>query len=148
MNEKKIDLNKEVFNKTQYVKTIDTNFNELGVNSLTVDIQQTPTVDEFFDLYNQLFYDIPEFGDTNSHQFLIQTSADYINFSPQNDEINALREEITQLRQDLLDTQVQLVESQTGGVIDKSQIEDLKQQIQSPSSQEILNNINSELSDS
>ena len=33
MEERRLDLRKNVFNKTQYIKTIDTDFNELGVTS-------------------------------------------------------------------------------------------------------------------
>ena len=32
----------------------------------------------FLTIYNQLFYEIPELGETNSHEYLIKTSSDYI----------------------------------------------------------------------
>ena len=41
MEERRLDLRKNVFNKTQYIKTIDTDFNELGVTSITEDLQNT-----------------------------------------------------------------------------------------------------------
>jgi len=107
-----IDLNKTVYNKTQYEKTIDTSFNQLGVQTIQEQIDQQPTVEEFFDLYNSLFYDIPERGSNTSHEYLIQQSSEYINFSQNNDEVNALRQEISQLRTELLDTQKQIVELQ------------------------------------
>jgi hypothetical protein len=107
-----IDLNKTVYNKTQYEKTIDTSFNQLGVQTIQEQIDQQPTVGEFFDLYNSLFYDIPERGSNTSHEYLIQQSSEYINFSQNNDEVNALRQEIAQLRTELLDAQKQIVESQ------------------------------------
>tara|TARA_R110000787_G_scaffold64663_1_gene145892 strand:+ start:4980 stop:5372 length:393 start_codon:yes stop_codon:yes gene_type:complete len=107
-----IDLNKTVYNKTQYEKTIDTSFNQLGVQTIQEQIDQQPTVGEFFDLYNSLFYDIPERGSNTSHEYLIQQSSEYINFSQNNDEVNALRQEISQLRTELLDAQQQIVELQ------------------------------------
>jgi len=113
MNEN-ISLNKTVYNKTQYEKTIDTSFNQLGVQTIQEQIDQQPTVEEFFDLYNTLFYDIPERGSINSHEYLIQQSSEYINFTQNNAEITALQQEITQLRTELLDAQKQIVELQTG----------------------------------
>jgi len=106
MAEESIDLRKEVFNKTQYIKTINTSFEELGVTSLTEELQTQSTVSEFFGLYNSLFYDIPALGDTNSHQYLVKTSGDYINFDEINEEVSALQAEIAQLRSDLLQAQM------------------------------------------
>ena len=103
----RIDLIKDVFNKAEYIKTIDTSFNEFGAVSITEDQQLQPSVEEFFGLYNSLFYDIPALGETNSHQYLIRTSGEYINFDEINDEIQALQAEIAQLRSDLLTAQME-----------------------------------------
>ena len=62
MTEERLDLKKEVFNKAQYIKTIDTSFDQLGVTTITEDLQTEPTVEEFFGLYNSLFYNIPALG--------------------------------------------------------------------------------------
>ena len=100
-----VNLNKEVFNKRDYIKTIDPSFNQLGVKTVQEEIDEQPTVQEFFDMYNTLFYQINELGETNSHEFLIKTSSEYIK-SDQNDElIQALQKEIAQLREELLQTQ-------------------------------------------
>lgn len=107
MAQARLDLVKEVFNKAEYIKTIDTSFNELGVISITEDQQLQPNVEEFFGLYNSLFYDIPALGETNSHQYLVRTSGEYINFDEINDEIQALQAEIAQLRSDLLTAQME-----------------------------------------
>jgi hypothetical protein len=112
MAEERLDLRKEIFNKAQYVKTINTSFDELGNTSITEDLQIQPTVEEFFGLYNSLFYDIQALGETNSHQYLVQTSGEYINFDEINDEIQALQAEIAQLREDLLKAQMDLISAQ------------------------------------
>ena len=75
-----IDLNKSVFNKRDYNKTIDTSFTQLGVKSIQQQLDEQPTIQEFFSMYNTLFYQINEFGPTNSHEYLIKTSSEYINF--------------------------------------------------------------------
>ena len=106
-----IKLNKSTFNKIQYQKTIDTSFTQLGVKTIQEQLDEQPTVQEFFDLYNQLFYEIPEEGEINSHEFLVKSSGDYIKFDEINEEIKALQDEIAGLREELLSTQKELSES-------------------------------------
>tara|TARA_R100000734_G_C3263246_1_gene61298 strand:- start:128 stop:697 length:570 start_codon:yes stop_codon:yes gene_type:complete len=103
-----INLNKEVFNKRIYQKTIDTSFKELGVKTIQEQVDEQPTVQEFFDMYNTLFYNINELGPTNSHEFLIKTSSEYIGAEQDNELINLLQTEIANLRQELLANQQQL----------------------------------------
>jgi hypothetical protein len=105
-----INLSKEVFNKRAYLKTIDTSFKELGVPTIQERITAQPTVQEFFDLYNTLFYNINEFGPTNSHEFLIKTSQEYIGFEEENEIIELLQAEIATLRTELLNAQKQLAD--------------------------------------
>ena len=109
-----INLNKQVYNKGDYSKVINTSFTQLGVIPIQVQIEAQPNVNEFFNMYNDLFYDIPELGNTNSHEYLIKKSSEYIAFDPNQEEIVALQNEIYQLRTELLDTQKQLFQLQTG----------------------------------
>ncbi len=102
-----VDLNKEVFNKRDYEKTISTSFTQLGVKTIQEQIDERPSVQEFFDLYNELFYEINELGPTNSHEFLIKTSTEYIAFDDNNEIIEALQKEIADLRAELLEAQKQ-----------------------------------------
>lgn len=112
--EQKIDTKKNVFNKAQYPKTIDTSFKELGVTSIVDDLNSQPTVEDFFNLYNELFYDIPPNGETNSHEYLVLTSGEYINYDQDSELIQALQEEIAGLREELLTTQIQIAELSSG----------------------------------
>ena len=112
--EQKVDNRKNVFDKDQYLKTIDTSFKELGVATISDDIQSQPTVEQFFELYNQLFYDIPPSGEINSHEFLVQQSGEYINFEANSEEIRALQDEIANLREELLNTQIQIAQAASG----------------------------------
>jgi hypothetical protein len=109
-----IKLNKQVYNKNNYQKVIDTSFNQLGVKTISQQLDEQPTVEDFFQMYNDLFYDIPELGINNSHEYLVKTSGGYIAFDPNSEEIEALQAEIAQLRTELLDAQKQIVELQTG----------------------------------
>jgi len=110
----KIDLNKTVFEKRQYSKVIDTNFSQLGLKSPPPEnIPPASSVDDFFSKYSELFYDIPESGDINSHEYLIKQSSAYIGFEGTNEDIQALLDEIASLREENLDLQKQLLNTQT-----------------------------------
>jgi hypothetical protein len=105
-----IKLLKRVYDKNQYQKVIDTSFTQLVQPTVTAETVVLPTVDQFFEYYNQLFFDIPKFGETNSHEYLIKTSQEYIGLSNVvNDEIQLLISEITELRQDNLELQQQIL---------------------------------------
>lgn len=103
-----VKLNKEVYNKRDYVKTIDTSFKELGIQNIQSQVDDQPTIQEFFNLYEELFYEIDELGETNSHEYLIKTSSEYINFDVNDELVEALQKEIADLREELLETQKQL----------------------------------------
>lgn len=113
-NTEKVDLIRKVYSKTEYPKIVDTKFQQLGVLSVNEQIANTTTVQQFFEYYNELFYDIPSYGATNTHEYLVKTSGDYINFDQDNEIITALRAEITQLRRDLLQAQIEKAEALTG----------------------------------
>lgn len=112
--ENKVDVKKTVFNKPQYIKTIDTTFNELGVTNMVEDIESTVDVTKFFEYYDELFYEIPATGETNSHEYLVKTSGEYINYDQDSDIIQALQEEISALRQENLNLEIRAVKAETG----------------------------------
>lgn len=108
-------LNRTVFNKDAYEKTIDTSFSQVSTPPLP--LTDTISVGEFFNLYNAIFYDIPTTGDINSHAYLVKTSGDYINLDQTNEDVQALLDEITVLRQDLLAANQQILTLQTSASI-------------------------------
>ena len=97
-----VNLIRNSFSKTQYPKVIDTEFSQLTPQNTEPVAVQNVSVDEFFVLYNKLFFDIPQRGN-NSHETLITTSTEYIGYNPLTTELEALQQEITQLRRQLLD---------------------------------------------
>ena len=107
-----LNLKKTVLTKTGYPNAIDTSFSELVTPPPP--LEETISVEQFFDLYNSIFYDIPAEGDVNSHEFLIERSREYLGVSETTDEeIQVLLDEITSLRQNLLDTAQELIQLQT-----------------------------------
>ncbi len=103
-----------VFAKNQYNTVIDTTFTEL-IQPQSQDPTQpaTITVAEFFDYYDSLFFEIPKFGETNSHEYLIKTSSEYVQAEFTDSTIQALLDEITQLRDENIQLTQQLAETQT-----------------------------------
>ena len=104
-----INFRKQVKSKTSFENRIDTSFKEFGIQSTNEAVEEQPTVNDFFEMYNDMFYDIPEEGAINSHEFLIKKSSEYIGFSENNEIIEALQNEIANLRTELLDTQKELI---------------------------------------
>lgn len=104
---KLVDLTLNSFSKTQYPKVIDTSFTQLTPTPTGSIATEGVSVDEFFILYDELFFDIPRTGN-NSHETLIVTSTEYIGYEPLNEELSALQQEITSLRQELLQARQEL----------------------------------------
>lgn len=101
-------LNRQVFNKQKFGETINTDFTQLvqQPDPTFFDIDLA-TIEDFFLLYNKFFFEIPKEGQTNSHEYLVRESSDYIGFQQSNEEIQALLEEISQLRQENLELREQ-----------------------------------------
>jgi hypothetical protein len=103
-----IPVQKTVFNKDSFGRVINTQFSQL-LNQ-NVEETNTFTVDDFFQLYEDLFYQIQKEGDTNSHRYILQREADYLGVSISQDDIQALLNEITSLRQQVLESQTTINE--------------------------------------
>ncbi len=96
-----VKLNKNVFSREDYPKIIDIQFSQLITQQPAT--EDVVTVDEFFELYNTLFFEIPIDGDVGSHKELIIRSTEYVGETQNTKEIDLLLEEINQLRLDLLE---------------------------------------------
>jgi hypothetical protein len=103
-------LNRTVFKKEAYENAIDTSFAQ--VSTPPIPLEDTISIEEFFNLYDILFYDIPTTGEVNSHTYIAQTSGDYVNFDQINNEVQALLDEITELRKQNLDLNQQVINLQ------------------------------------
>jgi len=97
-----VNLVKEIYGLNTYTKAINTSFTEL-VSPPTEIIAPTITVEQFFQYYDELFFNIPVSGSINSHTYLVERSQQYIGGSVIDNEKQALIEEINSLRQQLLD---------------------------------------------
>jgi hypothetical protein len=101
--DQQISLVKEVYGRNTYTKVVDTSFSELYTTVTGSAAQPTVTVEQFFDYYNQLFFQIPATGEVNSHQYLVARSTEYLGGATLTDNERAYIEEINALRQQLLE---------------------------------------------
>lgn len=115
-----VPLIKETYSKSQYERTIDTSFTQLGVSTQANSIV-LPTIDEFFKYYNELFFQIPKYGAINSHEYLIEQSSAYVGEQQQLEEIKALQDEIAELRKQLLDSRTDAINT-IADVLDNSNL--------------------------
>ena len=110
----KLNLNKKLYVKNQYERVIDTKFSQLATTPSSIPSPSSPTisVNDFFEYYNELFFQIPKLGDVNSHEYLIRTSSEYIESITLNSTVQALIEEINSLQQQNLELNQQLIDLQ------------------------------------
>lgn len=107
-----INIEKQVFDKDQFGRVIDTQFSQL-LNQQQAEENLVFSIEDFFELYESLFYQIPKEGDTNSHRYMLERSAEYLGIIVSQDDIQALLDEITNLRQQVLDLQTTLSDIST-----------------------------------
>jgi len=111
----KITINKTAYNKSQFGQVINNQFNQFNP-APSASVALTIDVNQFFQAYENLFFQIPKVGDIKSHQYLVNKSSEYIGENAMSEEVQALLEEITQLRQENLDLQRQVVTVQAESV--------------------------------
>jgi len=104
-----IPIERQVFDKDTFSRVVNTRFSQL-INQQQDEETPEFTLEDFFELYENLFYQIPKEGDTDSHRYMLERSAEYLGVIVNQDDIQALLDEITNLRQQVLDLQTTLSE--------------------------------------
>ena len=111
MSLKQVNIKRQVFDKKAFNDTINTEFTQLvsQPDPSFFDINLA-TQQDFWLLYEKFFYEIPKEGEINSHEYLAKTSGEYINFAPQQEEIEALLNEIAELRTENLEVRQEIAQ--------------------------------------
>ena len=89
-----VNFNLKTYNRLQFRNVVNTEFTEFNQRDIVEEAEEVPTVSDFFNMYNNLFYEIPQRG-PNSHESIIVRSTDYIDYVFENETIEALQREIT-----------------------------------------------------
>jgi len=105
----RINLDKTVYLKENFGRLVDSNFNFFIQNTDTD--EALFTISDFFKLYEQVFEFIPKEGEIESHRYILNKSAEYLEVRIQDDsDLQALLNEITKLRRELLDSSNTILE--------------------------------------
>lgn len=99
MAKESINIHRELYKKVDISTVVDTEFKTF---TRPVEEVDTDTVEEFFRLYDKLYFTIPTEGDANSHQYLLKQSSELTSLDTFSEDIQPILDEITQLRQELL----------------------------------------------
>jgi hypothetical protein len=105
-----IRLSKTVLDRRKFNTVVDTSFKTF---TKPVEVQDPDTVEEFFRLYDKLFFTVPVRGETNSHEYLVKRSSEVYSAEEKSAEIQPLLDEIAQLRQELLNNNLEIVNLNT-----------------------------------
>lgn len=105
-----IQIKKTVYRRDQFDKVIDRNFTTFSQPPV---VEDEVTLEEFFELYEQFYFEIPLEGDRNSHRYLLQRSSEVVDFERDTQDIQPLLDEIATLRTQILEYQQQLIEANT-----------------------------------
>jgi hypothetical protein len=105
-----IKIQKTVFSATEFNKVVDRSFTTFAQPVVEED---TDTIENFFRLYEKLYFEIDITGDTDSHEYLIRKSSELVDFEKNTEDIQPLLDEIAQLRTELLQANQQILNLET-----------------------------------
>jgi hypothetical protein len=99
-------IQKTIYSLSNFNNVVDTQFSQLARQTTGGGADITPdlTVDQFFNEYDILFFDIPPTGSDQSHLALATRSLEYVGMSLEDlqSEISSLREENIELKNQIL----------------------------------------------
>lgn len=127
-----VKLKRQVFDKEKFEETVNTEFSQLksvpDPSFFDIDLA---TLDDFWTLYERFFFEIPQLGDINSHEYLSRESGNFANIDSSNEEIQALLDEIASLREENLELRKESIENLSRVASgDNTVSEDINQKLQ------------------
>ena len=101
-----VPIRKTVYNKEHINKVVKREF--------TTFTQPVPedtklTIEDFFALYEELFYEIPINGEAGTHEYLVKRSSELYNLDDSTADIQPLLDEITNLRSQIIDNESEII---------------------------------------
>lgn len=78
--------------------------------------QDPDTISELFRLYDKFYFEIPELGKSNSHEYLVTKSSQIYTPPEQPVEVQPLLDEIAQLREELLQANQEIIRLNTQSI--------------------------------
>jgi hypothetical protein len=101
-----VPIRRTVYNKDHIGKVVKREF--------TTFTQPVPedtrlSVEDFFALYEELFYEIPINGDAGTHEYLVKRSSELYKLDDSTQDIQPLLDEITNLRAQIIDNETEII---------------------------------------
>lgn len=101
-----VPIRKTVYNKDHINKVVKREFTTF-TQPVPEDTQLT--IEDFFALYEELFYEIPINGDAGTHEYLVKRSSELYNLDDSTQDIQPLLDEITNLREQLINNESEII---------------------------------------
>jgi len=101
-----VPIRKTVFNKDHINKVVKREFTTF-TQPVPEDAQLT--IEDFFALYEELFYEIPINGEAGTHEYLILRSSELYKLEDSTADIQPLLDEITNLRAQIIDNESEII---------------------------------------
>jgi len=101
------ELQKTIYSLNSFNNVVDTNFSQLAKTSTPIGASTTTldkTVNQFFQEYDSLFFEIPPTGSDESHLGLATRSLEYLGLS-----LETLQKEIDDLREENVNLKNQII---------------------------------------
>lgn len=102
-----IESKSQILSKRDYNNIIDREFKELLLNIPTTKSSVT-TIDDFFVIFEEIFYAIDKEGESMSHRYLYKRISEYLGEITSQYNVQELLEEINTLNQELLNISKEL----------------------------------------
>lgn len=109
----RVDLKKTVYERSQFDRVVGSREFQTFTQPT---VEEDVTVEEFFNLYEELYLTIPINGDTQSHEYLVRKSTELTGIRDTTEDIQPLLDEIANLRQQLLEARQDNILSQIQNV--------------------------------
>ena len=101
-----VNIKKTIYDAASFNEVVDTSFTQLIPQNPNIDTNVTNilSVDEFFQQYEAVFFEIPLTGSINSHEYLAERSLNQLGISLDNlyTELEGLRQENVQLKNQII----------------------------------------------
>lgn len=102
-----LESKSQILSKRDYSHIIDRQFKELILNKSNPESSIT-TIDDFFNIFDEIFYSIDKEGETKSHRYLYKRVSEYLGIITSEYNVQELLDEINSLNQELLNISKEL----------------------------------------
>jgi len=96
-----LNLNSTTFGKQTFQNVVDDSFTQFSQPEV---INNEVSIEEFFKIFDDVFYNIPKYGNSNSHQVIYDRVSEYLGVQNGKSDITDLLDEVTTLKTQLVDS--------------------------------------------